>query len=410
MRILQVHNHYRIPGGEDQVFDAEARLLEAHGDRVCRYEVHNDNISGWTSLADAGKAIWNSSTYRDLRALIQAEQPEVVHFHNTFPLVSPSAYYAAAAEGVPVVQTLHNYRLLCPAATFFRDGRTCEECVEKGSFLPGIVHGCYRNSRIITAVTAGMLSFHRAIGTWEASIDVYIALSEFSRRKFTDAGFPARKVVLKPNFVQPSLRLGWAKEDFVLFAGRLGPEKGIKTLLEGWRQARLPWRLKIAGDGPLAQEVRDATTQTNTIEWVGHKTNPEVRALIAAARFVIVPSEWYEAMPCVVVEAYAEHTPVLAANIGALSELIVPGKTGLLFEAGNLRALATELEWIFQHSELLPAMGEQAHNQFVVKYSPDSNYKQLCSIYSRVAAAPIDSQVAKPARLQHPEPLTDDQT
>jgi glycosyltransferase involved in cell wall biosynthesis len=384
MRILQVHNHYRIPGGEDQVFDAEARLLEGHGDRVCRYQVHNDNISRWTSLADAGRAIWNCSRYRELRALIHDEQPEVVHIHNTFPLVSPSAYYAAAAEGVPVVQTLHNYRLLCPAATFFRDGRTCEECVEKGSFWPGIVHGCYRESRIITAVTAGMLSFHRAIGTWDASIDAYIALSEFCRRKFIEGGLPARKIVVKPNFVQPSLHLGRKKEDFVLFAGRLGPEKGIQTLLTGWREARVPWRLKILGDGPLKRDVQAAASETNTIEWVGRKTNPEVRALMAAARFVIVPSEWYEALPCVVIEAYAERTPVLASNIGALSDLIIPGKTGLVFEPGNPRALATKLEWIFQHSDQLPAMGEEAYKEFVAKYSPESNYRQLCSIYSLV--------------------------
>jgi glycosyltransferase involved in cell wall biosynthesis len=194
----------------------------------------------------------------------------------------------------------------------------------------------------------------------------------------------------------------------LLFAGRLGPEKGIRTLPAGWRQARVLWRLKIAGDGSLARNVQDAASETNTIEWVGRKTNPEVTALMATAKLVIVLSESYDAMPCVVVEAYAEHKPVLAANIGPLSEMIIPGTTRLLFEPGNLRALATELEWIFQHSEQLPA--EQAHNQFVAKYSPDSNYTQLCSIYSRVAAVPIDSQVAKPARLQHPESLTDDQT
>jgi glycosyltransferase involved in cell wall biosynthesis len=385
MRILQVHNHYRLAGGEDQVFDAEYQLLQQHGHTVIRFEFDNRHIAPNGYLSVAANTIWNRSIYKAVRDLIKKERPDVAHFHNTFPMVSPSAYYAAAAEGVPVVQTLHNYRLFCPGATLFREGQVCEECLERRSPWRGVIHACYRNSRATTAVSAAMLAYHRAISTWEAAVDTYIALTEFARCKFIQAGLPPGKVVVKPNFGKASSQVNAApRQNYFLFVGRLSPEKGIRTLLSAWECAGAGAKLKIAGDGPLAMDVKAAALRTPSIEWLGQKSNADVRSLMAAAMAVIVPSEWYEGFPCVVSEAYAEGTPVLASNIGALAELVVPGKTGLLFEAGNAGQLAEKFSWACSHSEDLAAMGAHALHEFVVKYSPETNYRRLLSIYSRL--------------------------
>jgi glycosyltransferase involved in cell wall biosynthesis len=399
MRILQVHNHYRLAGGEDQVFDAEHQLLQQHGHTVIRFEFDNRQIAPNGYLSVAASTIWNRSIYKEIRALISREHPDVAHFHNTFPMVSPSAYYAAAAEGVPVVQTLHNYRLFCPGATLFREGKVCEECLDRHSPWRGVVHACYRNSRATTAVSAAMLAFHRAISTWEAAVDTYIALTEFARRKFIEAGLPPGKVVVKPNFGNASSQVNSApRENYFLFVGRLSPEKGIRTLLSAWEHTGTSAKLKIAGDGPLAMDVRAAAARTRSIDWLGQQSNSDVRRLMSTALAVIVPSEWYEGFPCVVSEAYAEGTPVLASNIGALTELVVPGNTGLLFEAGNAGQLAETFSWACSHREDLAAMGAHALHEFAEKYSPETNYRHLLSIYNRLVP---DEKIAHGRELRY---------
>jgi glycosyltransferase involved in cell wall biosynthesis len=231
MKILAIHNSYQQPGGEDQVFLAETSLLERYGHQVVRYSKHNDRAAGMNRLALAGTALWNNSTYRDLRVLIRRERPDVAHFHNTFPLVSPAGYYAAKAEGVPVVQTLHNYRLLCPNALFFRDGGVCEDCMGKAITWPGVVHKCYRGSRAASGLVTAMLATHRALRTWTDMVDVYIALTEFARRKFIEGGLPEERMTVKPNFVDPDPGPGTSDDGHALFVGRLSPEKGVDTLL-----------------------------------------------------------------------------------------------------------------------------------------------------------------------------------
>lgn len=256
MKIALVHNYYQQSGGEDQVFGDEVDLLEAHGHHVLRYMAHNDRLVGMSSLDMTRTAVWNGTAYRELRELLRQERPQIVHFHNTFPYISPAAYYAARAKGVPVVQTLHNYRLLCPNGLFFRDGRPCEDCLGKKAPWPGVVHACYRSNRAASGAVATMLTVHRSRGTWSKMVDVYIALTDFARQKFIEGGIAAEKIEIKPNFIQPDPGPGEKREGYALFVGRLSPEKGLDTLLAAWERLGRGFPLKIAGDGPLAGAYR----------------------------------------------------------------------------------------------------------------------------------------------------------
>src|ERR1700681_312252 len=244
--VLSVHNFYRQPGGEDRVCADEAALLEQHGHTVVRYEEHNRRIAG-AGISAAGSTVWSTRSFRRLRSVLREQACDVVHFHNTFPLISPAAYYAARAANVPVVQTLHNYRLICPAGTLLRDGAVCEECIGRVP-LPALVHGCYRGSRPATAAVAAMLVIHRVGGTWRRMVDAYIAPSEFARKKLIAGGLPAERIVMKPNFVAPHPGAGSGDGGYAFFAGRLSEEKGVRTLFQAWERLGTAIPLVVAGD------------------------------------------------------------------------------------------------------------------------------------------------------------------
>ena len=386
MKILAVHNRYQRPGGEDQVFVDETALLEARNHRVLRCEVHNDQVEHMNPLTLAKTTVWNTSAYRGLGALIRRERPDVVHFHNTLPLVSPAGYYAAKAEGVPVIQTLHNYRLLCPVALFFRDGGVCEDCMGKAVPWPGVVHGCYRGSRAASGVVATMLTVHRALRTWARMVDVYVALTAFARDKFVEGGLPVGKIAVKPNFVAPDPGQGQGGGGYALFVGRLAPEKGTGTMLAAWDRLGKGIPLKIVGDGPLKDEVaRAAATRTN-VEWLGHRPVADVHALMKKADMLVFPSEWYETFGRVAAEAFATGTPVVAANIGAVAELVEHGRTGLLFRPGDQEDLAAQIGWALSHPAELRRMRGEARAEFEAKYTAERNYLALMEIYRAALA------------------------
>jgi glycosyltransferase involved in cell wall biosynthesis len=384
MKILAVHNRYQRPGGEDQVFVDETALLETRNHRVLRYEVHNDQVKQVNRLTLAKDTVWNTSAYRELGALIRRERPHVVHFHNTLPLVSPAGYYAARAEGVPVIQTLHNYRLLCPVALFFRDGRVCEDCMGKAVPWPGVVHRCYRGSRTASGVIATMLTVHRALRTWTEMVDVYVALTEFARNKFIEGGLPAGKIVVKPNFVAPDPGRGQGGGGYALFVGRLAPEKGTGTMLAAWDRLGTRIPLKIVGDGPLRDQVVEAAARQSNVEWLGHRPVEDVQALMGKADMLIFPSQWYETFGRVAAEAFAAGTPVIAANIGAVAELVEHGRTGLKFRPGDPEDLVTQVEWALSHSTDLRSMREEVRAEFEAKYTAERNYRALMEIYEAV--------------------------
>jgi glycosyltransferase involved in cell wall biosynthesis len=384
MRILTVHNNYRLPGGEEQIFAAESALLEAHGHDVFRYTLDNDDISTANPVQLAKNTVWNSTVYRDLRSLIRAKRPQVAHFHNTFPLISPAAYYAARDEGVAVIQTLHNYRLLCPNALFFRAGRVCEDCLGQVVPLPGIVHGCYRDNRRDTAMVAATTSFHALIGTWTQAIDQFIAISQFAMNKFIQGGLPAEKLVLKPNFLQLAPSPGAGNGGYAVYVGRLSIEKGLGVLLDAWRQLDRPFPLKILGDGPMADLVTTAAQEMPEIEWLGRRPSAEVYDIVGNAAFLVFPSEWYETFGQVAIEAFAKGTPVVASNIGAIPEL-VNARSGLLFRPGDPTDLAATVDRLLSQPQELARLRLTARAEFEAKYTADSNYQQLIDIYQSVS-------------------------
>ena len=388
MEILIVHNYYQQAGGDVRVFNAEANLLEAQGHQVLRYIVHNNDIANINPMTLAGITVWNRTIYRELRQLLNQKKPQIVHFHNSFPLISPAAYYAVRAEGIPVVQTLHNYRLLCPNACFFRDGQVCEDCLGKFVPWPSVVHACYRGSRATTGTVAAMLTVHGVLQTWTEAVDIYIALTKFAQQKFIQGGLPTEKIVVKPNFVYPDPGSGEGLGGYALFVGRLSPEKGTGTLLTAWEKLNgLP--LKIVGDGPLAPQVAKHVGRVPGVEWLGRKSLDEVYELMGNALMLILPSEWYETFGLVAVEAFAKGIPVIAANIGAVAELVESGRTGLKFRPGDPEDLASKVEWALTHPDMLARMRLEARSEFEAKYTAEQNYQMLMDIYEKVLGSSI---------------------
>lgn len=394
MKILLCHNFYQQPGGEDQSFAAEARMLEAHGHDVVRFTRHNDSIDGMSRWDVAKRTLWSRQSYRELRDLIRRERPAVMHCTNTFPLISPAAYYAARAEGVPVVQSLRNYRLLCPNALLLRNGRVCEDCLGKAIPWPAVVHGCYRESRLASAVVALMVAGHRALRTWSRAVDLYFTLTEFARRKLVEGGLPANRLAVKPNFIDPDPGPGSGCGGYAVFVGRLSPEKGIETLLAAWQQDRSLPSLKVVGDGPLAGAVAAAAARDPRIEGLGHRPAQEVLEIVGQAGCLVMPSVWYETFGRTIIEAFARGTPVVASRIGALAELVDEGRTGLLFEPGDAADLAVRVRHLLADPATLARMRQQARQEYHQKYTAEINYRQLMALYER-AGERSTGQIAK---------------
>lgn len=382
MRVLVAHNFYQQPGGEDQVFAAECRMLEQHGHEVIRHSVTNDNVALMGKLALAKATFWNGKSYRKVYELVKHHKPQVVHFHNTFPLLSPSVYYAARAAGAAVVQSLHNYRLLCAGATLFRDGEVCEKCLGTTLNLPAASHGCYRGSKMTSAVTGAMLASHRAAGTWNRAVDLYLTLSDFARDKFVANGIDADRVVTKPNCVDPDPGIGTGNGAYALFVARLTEEKGIRPLLEAWKLIGRTLPLRIVGDGPLADEVRTAAQQIPGVDYLGRRPMEEVHRLMGNARVVVVPSIWYEGMPLTIIEAYATGTPVIASRLGAMAELVEHDKTGWLVTPGRPQDLAAQVACVQAMSdERWRELRRAARARFERSFTADAIYNRLLDAY-----------------------------
>ncbi|MGD9851817.1 MAG: glycosyltransferase family 4 protein [Nitrospirales bacterium] len=383
MKILIIHNFYREPGGEDQVVADETKLLQTHGHQVFHYFSDNKTINESQPLSLAIRTIWNRQAYRDIRKVISIYQPDVAHFHNTFPLISPAGYHAAKAEGIPVVQTLHNYRFFCPNAHLFRNGQNCESCLTKKFPWPGIAHACYRGNRMTTTLVGIMLGFHQTIKTLNNKIDLFIALTQAAKDKFIAGGLPAHKIMVKPNFVSPDPLKGCGTGHFGLFVGRLIAEKGVLTLLNAWKKLLSPLPLVIVGQGLLSPLVKKAASENPLITWLGRKSSMEVMDLLGQSSCAIFPSEWQEPFGRVVVEAFSKGTPVITSNFGAMAELVDHERTGLHFKAGDSSDLANRVDHLMGNDHLRQQMGLEARKEYERKFTAESNYEALSTIYRK---------------------------
>jgi glycosyltransferase involved in cell wall biosynthesis len=379
MRVLVAHNFYQQAGGEDGVFAAEVDLLRRYGHEVETFTLRNDAVDRMGKLKALAATVWNRRTYRSLGELAASFKPEVVHFHNTFPLISPAAYKAAKDHGAAVVQTIHNFRLICPNALLFREGAPCEKCVGRVLALPGIVHKCYRGSRQASAAVAGMAAIHRVLGTWDRLVDAYIATSPSARAKLIQGGLPAGKLLLKPHFVDPDPGAGDGAGGYVTFVGRLSYEKGLETVLEAWKilgtSAPL---LNVVGDGPLSGLVTEAVGRQSNIQWLGRKPLSEVYDLIGGAAFHVFPSRCYETFGRVVTEAFAKGTPVIASNHGSMADLVDHGRTGLVFAPGDAKDLAEKVVEMIRRAG---AMRAAARGEFEAHFTGRRNIDQMMDIY-----------------------------
>lgn len=380
-RILVVHNAYQQRGGEDSVMEAEVDLLRRHGHAVALLGRHNDEIADMGRLALAGETLWSRRSAREFDALAVSFRPDVVHVHNTFPLVSPSIYWAADRHRIPVVQTLHNFRLFCPQAMLLRNGAVCEDCLGK---LPwrGMVRGCYRDSVAQSSVLGGMLAVHRLLGTYRRRVTRYVALNDFCRKRFIAGGLPAESIVVKPNFVDlpspaPGLRQGG------LFVGRLSPEKGIAVLAQALAQLATPVVLNVLGSGPLV----DTLAGCPGVTLHGQQSLGTITDAMGRASYLVMPSIWYENFPRTLVEAFACGLPVIASRLGAMADLVAHRRTGLLFEPGNPAALADAIRWAEENPAAMRVMGANARAEYEGNYTPEINLRQLLAIYDDAAAS-----------------------
>lgn len=377
--ILVVHNYYQIPGGEDTVVANEISLLREHGHRVLLYSRSNAELK---AMGTARKlllplsTVFNPRTYREVRRLIRRNRIDIVHVHNTLNLISPAVYYAALAEGVPVVQTVHNFRLVCPGATFYRDGHICEDCLRRG-LLCSVRHACYRHSRLQTLVCAAGTAIHRGLGIYRKLH--YICLTEFTREKIQTVA-AAEHIHVKPNFVYDFG--GEAHpEDYYVFVGRVEEIKGIDVLIEAFR--RMPGRrLKVVGTGGMEDDVRKRiqSGQMTNIELMGFRPRDEVNQILRGARALIMCSQWYETFGMVIAEAYSNGVPAIVGDIGNIRGLVVEGETGELFTYNSPDALVDAVER-FERNQDTP-YGGNAYRFYRERFAPEANYRMLEAIYA----------------------------
>lgn len=372
-------------------------MLERAGEKVIVFDRSNRDVESYPGLRRlqlAKKAVWNDEARRSFLALLRSEKPDVVHVHNTWLMISPSIYAACREAGVPVVQTLHNYRLLCPVGTFFREGKICRECADHGLHR-SVVHSCYRNSRAQTATLAMMLAMNRARHTWEREITSHIVLTEFARQKFLEGGLPEDKIFVKPNFVHPDPlsgnghHTGYGDGNYALFAGRLSPEKRVSTLLNAWARLQHRVPLVIIGGGQQRDELEQEAIRENltSVVFKGTLSREQTVQAIKGARFLIFSSEWYETFGLTMVEAFASGVPVICSRMGAMKEIVDDGRTGFHFTPGDGQDLAAKVEWAWNNRDRMREMGQEARREYENKYTEEKNYPRLMEIYQHAIRA-----------------------
>jgi glycosyltransferase involved in cell wall biosynthesis len=381
MRVLILHSRYLsgAASGENRVAEDEARLLRDAGHHVAVW-APEPAVGGAGGMVKAGlSTVWSPSAVARVRKRIRSSNAEIVHVHNLFPMISPAVLRAADEEGAAVLVTLHNYRLLCLPATFLREGKICEACLGRVPWR-GVRFRCYRDSLPGSAALAASITLHRSIRTF-SHVRRFLAVSEFVRSKYVEAGFAPGQIVVKPNFtVDAERRRG--PGDYFLYLGRLSPEKGVETVVRGWR-AELG-RLLVVGDGPSADAVRSLAPEG--VEFRGAVESTAVPAILSRARALLVPSRWYEAAPRSITEAYAAGVPVLASRIGALEEAVEDGASGLLVSLDDEERWYDAMKRLSDDEES-ERLGAGARALWSARFSPERGLEALEAVYREAASA-----------------------
>jgi glycosyltransferase involved in cell wall biosynthesis len=395
MRILQVHNSYRsaTPSGENRVVDREGEALEALGHEIRRFTYESDEIAGWSAAKKASlpaRVVWNWDASHDMKAVLREHRPEVVHVHNTFPLLSAAVLYACRDAGVPVVATLHNYRLACSDGGFFRNGAVCHDCADT---LPirSIAHGCYRDSPLATAPVAISIAAHRK--AWRSLVSAFVLISASQRDLLRGVGLPEDRVFVRYNLIPGRSQLETAPEPMVVYAGRLDERKGIRLLMAGWdryqREAGKPGlKLAIAGGGDLGDEVSAWASTRPSVAMMGTLSSADCADLISRARAVLCPSICEETFGLVAVEAMAAGVPPVAAAHGSFPELITSGVDGALFDPVDPAALGRAITDVERNPEQYATYGKQARKTYEKRFDPERNLEELMEIYRFAMAHP----------------------
>jgi glycosyltransferase involved in cell wall biosynthesis len=392
MKILLAHNYYgsSAPSGENKVFLAERDLLKSRGHEVIEYTRHSDEIRNHGfggTMRGAFSTPWNPFSQQKVLRILKDEEPDIMHAHNTFPLLSPAVFRAARGLRTATVLTIHNYRIFCAAGIPVRNAASCTDCLDRRSVLPSLKYGCYRNSRLATLPMAFMIALHRTMGTWHQDVDAFIALTEFQKDKMSEAGLTEDRMYTKPHFFpDPPKPLPWKeREPLVVFVGRLGFEKGVHILVEAWKE----WgdsapSLELIGDGPEREELEMKVDQSGLrqkIRFCGQLPFSRVQEKLARVSLLVLPSLCFEGFPMAIREAFALGVPVAASRLGSLPCLVQEEENGVLFEPGNYSDLLRVLRQLWNMPEKLAALGRKARADFEEKYTDSVNYEALMNIY-----------------------------
>ncbi|MDX1977517.1 MAG: glycosyltransferase family 4 protein [Pseudanabaenaceae cyanobacterium bins.68] len=393
LHIAMIHNRYQYVGGEDVSTDADVELLRAYGHQVSLIELHNDSIKTYSQLEKLrlfAETPWNQRIYGEIRSHLQTLQPDILHVQNFFPLFSPSVHGAAKSLNIPSIQHLHNFRLGCLNGYLFRNGKICQTCVGHNPWR-GVPYRCYRDSAIASLAVWGMVTLNRWRRTWEQDVSGFITPSQFAANQLQQIGIPSDRLHVKPSVINPpigkDLGSNTSNQPNFLFVGRLSPEKGVIILLQAWAALNQPdWQLTILGDGAerLKLERFVVDSGLKNVKFLGYLPAAQIMEVIQSATAIAVPSQWYETFGRVVIEAFACEKPVLASDLGALSELITPAHNGFLLPSDRPDSWTAQLYWCGKNPEVLKIMGANARQTYQANYTRLSIYNQLIKIYNSV--------------------------
>lgn len=380
--ILMIHNFYQIGGGEHTVFNNEVELLRNNGHKVITYTRDNKEINNSfiKKILLPFTTVWSFKTYREVKRIIEKEKIDIVHCHNTFPLISPSAYYAARKMNIPVIQTIHNFRFLCPNAIFYRNGKICEDCLKNDNFKCALKNKCYRKSKIQTFIVTLMLKIHRKLGTYN-KIN-YIFLTEFNKNKFSKLiNVNGDNIFIKPNFVEKKYNFKRPNKlnNTFIFMGRLDENKGIKFLIDSWKNIK-DYELHIYGDGEYKELVKKAAKDNSNIKYFGFKPQEEIFKDLVKSQALIIPSTCYEGFPMTIAESCSLGVPTLSVNIGNHSAIIKKSQAGRIYELNNHKSLFDNIKEIVSNNK---NYSNNAQKYYENELSPKKNYKELTDIYEK---------------------------